>query len=112
VNVRTIIMITFVIGGVLLSVGGFVLGNYQTIIRFDGGTMYGSKGFSAAVVGGLKSTWGAVIGGMLLGLVEVFTSTYMPNGTAWSNIIAFLVIIVFIIFRPEGIIGEKTVEKV
>lgn len=112
VNVRKIIMMTFVIGGILLSVGGFVLGNYQTIIRFDGGTLYGTKGFSAAVVGGLKSTWGAVIGGMLLGIAEVFTSAYMPNGTAWSQIVGFLVIIIFIIFRPEGIIGEKTVEKV
>ncbi|MDR0840661.1 MAG: branched-chain amino acid ABC transporter permease [Christensenellaceae bacterium] len=112
IDVKRIILTTFLIGGVLLSVGGFVLGNYQSIIRFDGGTMYGIKGFSAAVVGGLKSTWGAVIGGMLLGFVEVFAAGLLNGGTQWQNIIAFLVIIVFIIFKPEGIIGEKTVEKV
>ncbi len=112
VNVKSTITATFVIGGILMAVGGFLLSSYQTIIRFDGGTMYGSKGFSAAVVGGLKNTWGAVIGGMLLGFVEVFTAGYIPGGTAYQNIIAFVVVIVFIIFRPEGIIGETTVEKV
>lgn len=112
VNVKRTITATFVIGGILLSVGGFLLSSYQTIIRFDGGAMYGSKGFSAAVVGGLKNTWGAVIGGMLLGFVEVFTAGYIPGGTQYQNIIAFLVVILFIVFRPEGIIGEKSVEKV
>jgi branched-chain amino acid transport system permease protein len=112
VNVKRIIVITIVIGGVLLTLGGFVLGNYQTMIRFDGGTMYGAKGFSAAVVGGLKSTWGAVIGGMLLGFVEAYTAYLLPGGTQWANIVAFLVVIIFIVFRPEGIIGDKTIEKV
>ena len=112
INVRSTITVTFIIGGILMAVGGFLLSSYQTIIRFDGGTLYGSKGFSAAVVGGLKNTWGAVIGGMLLGFVEVFASGYIPGGTAYQNIIAFVVVIIFIIFRPEGIIGEKTIEKV
>ncbi len=112
VNVKRTITATFVIGGMLMAVGGFLLSSYQTIIRFDGGTMYGSKGFSAAVVGGLKNTWGAVIGGMLLGFVEVFTAGYIPGGTQYQSIIAFVVVIIFIIFRPEGIIGEKTLEKV
>ena len=70
------------------------------------------KGFSAAVVGGLKSTWGAVIGGMLLGFVEVFTAGLVPGGTKFQNVIAFLVVIIFIVFKPEGIIGEKVAEKV
>lgn len=112
VNVKTTIVTTFIIGGILLAVGGFLVGSYQTIIRFDGGTMYGSKGFSAAVVGGLKNTWGAVIGGMLLGFVEVFVAGYIPGGSAYANIIAFVVVILFIVFKPEGIIGEKSIEKV
>ena len=112
VSVRTTIITTFVIGGILLAVGGFLVGSYQTIIRFDGGTMYGSKGFSAAVVGGLKNTWGAVIGGMLLGFIEVFVAGYIPGGSAYANIIAFVVVILFIVFKPEGIIGEKSIEKV
>lgn len=112
VNVKSTITTTFVIGGVLLAIGGFLVGSYQTILRFDNGTMYGSKGFSAAVVGGLKNTWGAVLGGMLMGFVEVFVSGYIPGGSAYSNIIAFVVVIIFIVFKPEGIIGEKSVEKV
>lgn len=112
VNVRRTIMLTFLIGGILLAVAGFLLGSYNTIIRFNDGSMYGTKGFSAAVVGGLKNTYGAVIGGMLLGFVEVFVSGYIPNGTAYASIIAFVVVVLFIVFKPEGIIGEKTIEKV
>ena len=95
-----------------MALGGFLLGSYQTIVRFDGGSLYGTKGFSAAVVGGLKSIWGAVIGGMLLGFAEVFFSGYVPGGSQYQNVIAFLVVIIFIIFKPEGILGEKTIEKV
>lgn len=112
INVNRIIVITFVIGGVLLSVGGFLVGSYNTIMRFDNGAMYGIKGFSAAVVGGLKSVYGAIVGGMLLAFVEVFVSGYIPNGTSYSSIIAFVVVVLFIVFKPEGIIGDKTVEKV
>ncbi|NMA12334.1 MAG: branched-chain amino acid ABC transporter permease [Chloroflexi bacterium] len=112
INVRKTINITFVIGGIMLAIGGFLLGSYQSVVRFDTGSLYGSKGFSAAVVGGLKSIWGAIIGGMLLGFVEVFVSGLIPGGTQYQNIIAFLVVIVFIVFKPEGILGEKVIEKV
>ncbi|MEG1661107.1 MAG: branched-chain amino acid ABC transporter permease, partial [Clostridiales bacterium] len=63
-------------------------------------------------VGGLRNTWGAILGGMLLAFVEVFISGYVPNGAAYASIVAFVVVVVFIIFKPEGIIGEKTIEKV
>jgi branched-chain amino acid transport system permease protein len=112
INVSRTIVVTFIIGGALLAVSGFLVGSYQKIMSFDNGAMYGSKGFSAAVVGGLRNTWGAVIGGMLLAFVEVFVSGYVPNGTAYSSIVAFVVVVVFIVFKPEGIIGEKTIEKV
>jgi branched-chain amino acid transport system permease protein len=112
INVNRIVIQTFVIGGVLLAIGGFLVGSYNTIIRFDNGTMYGTKGFAAAVVGGLSNIYGAIVGGMLLAFVEVFVSGYIPNGTAYSSIIAFVVVVFFIVFKPEGIIGEKTVEKV
>ncbi|MDR3281389.1 MAG: branched-chain amino acid ABC transporter permease [Synergistaceae bacterium] len=112
INVSKIVVITFLIGGVMLAISGFLLGSYQKLMSFDDGAMYGAKGFSAAVVGGLRNTWGAVIGGMLLAFVEVFVSGYIPRGTAYSSIVAFVVVVVFIVFRPEGIIGEKSVEKV
>ncbi|MDR2528413.1 MAG: branched-chain amino acid ABC transporter permease [Synergistaceae bacterium] len=112
INVSRVIVITFLTGGVLLAIGGFLMGNYQGIMSFDNGAMYGAKGFSAAVVGGLRNTWGAVAGGMLLAFVEVFVAGYAPGGMAYANIVAFVVVVVFIVFKPEGIIGEKSVEKV
>jgi branched-chain amino acid transport system permease protein len=112
VNVSRVIVITFLIGGILLAISGFLVGSYQKIISFDNGALFGVKGFSAAVVGGLRNTWGAVIGGMLLAFIEVFISGYVPRGASFASIIAFVVVVVFIIFKPEGIIGEKTVEKV
>ncbi len=112
VNVKRVINVTFIIGGVLAAVGGFLFGSYQSVIRFDTGTMYGSKGFAAAVVGGMKNIWGAIIGGMLMGFVEVFVSGLFNGGTRYQNVIAFVVAIIFMIFKPAGILGEKTVEKV
>ena len=112
INVSRTVIATFIIGGALLAISGFLVGSYQKIMSFDNGAMYGAKGFSAAVVGGLRNTWGAVIGGMLLAFVEVFVSGYVPSGTAYSSIVAFVVVVIFIVFKPEGIIGEKTVEKV
>ena len=112
VNVKRVINVTFIIGGVLAAVGGFLFGSYQAVIRFDTGTMYGSKGFAAAVVGGMKNIWGAIIGGMLMGFVEVFVSGLFDGGTRYQNVIAFVVAIIFMILKPAGILGEKTVEKV
>lgn len=112
VNVKRVINLTFIIGGVLAAVGGFLFGSYQSVIRFDTGTLYGSKGFAAAVVGGMKNIWGAIIGGMLLGFVEVFVSGLFNGGTRYQNVIAFVVAIIFMIFKPAGILGEKSIEKV
>ncbi|MDO4581909.1 MAG: branched-chain amino acid ABC transporter permease [Bacillota bacterium] len=112
INVSRSVVSTFVIGGIILAIGGFLLGNYQTVMSFDNGAMFGVKGFSAAVVGGLRNTWGAIIGGMLLAFVETFIAGYISNGAAYASIVAFVVVVGFIIFKPEGVIGEKTVEKV
>ncbi len=111
INIRSTITFTFILGGVLLSLAGFLIGSYTGSIRFDAGSMYGIKGFSAAVVGGLTNISGAIVGGMLLGFIEVIVSCF-PGGTAWSSAVAFVFVVIFMIFRPEGIIGEKTTEKV
>ena len=71
-----------------------------------------SKGFSAAVVGGLRNVYGAVVGGMLLGFIEVFVSGTIQGGTAYATPVAFVVVVLFMLFKPEGILGEKTIEKV
>jgi len=112
INPGAIVTLTFVIGGLLLGIGGFLIGSYYSIVRFDMGALYGLKGFSAAVVGGLGNTYGAIVGSMLIAFVEVFVSGYIPGGTAYASVFAFLVVVAFMIYKPEGILGEKTVEKV
>jgi len=112
INIKRVINFTFVLGGAILGVGGFLIGSYYSIIRFDMGASYGLIGFSAAVVGGLGNIYGAIVGGMLLSFVEVLISGYIPGGTAYARIFSFLIVVIFMIFRPEGILGQKTVEKV
>ncbi|NLW08121.1 MAG: branched-chain amino acid ABC transporter permease [Clostridia bacterium] len=112
INWRFIVYITFIIGGVILGVGGFLVASYFDVIRFDMGSMYGLKGFCAAVVGGLGNVYGAIVGGLLIAFVEVFVSAFVPGGTAYAGVAAFLMVLLFMLFKPEGIIGEKTIEKV
>ncbi len=65
-----------------------------------------------AVVGGLGNVSGAVLGGLLFGLMETFAMGFIPQGTAWKDLIAFSVVILFLILRPTGIMGQKEFEKV
>ncbi|MCL5046065.1 MAG: branched-chain amino acid ABC transporter permease [Actinobacteria bacterium] len=112
VNPGLVATFTFVLAGVLLGIGGFLIGSYYSIVRFDMGAMYGLKGFSAAVVGGLGNIYGAIVGSMLIAFVEVFVSGYVPGGTAYASVFAFVVVVLFMVFKPEGILGEKIVQKV
>lgn len=112
INWQFIVYITFIIGGFILGIGGFLVASYYDVIRFDMGSMYGLKGFCAAVVGGLGNVYGAIVGGLMIAFVEVFVSAFIPGGTAYASVAAFLMVLVFMVFKPEGIIGEKTIEKV
>lgn len=108
---RTVIW-TFLIGSALGAVAGLINGVYFGGIRFDLGLNFGVKGFSVAVVGGLGNVSGAVIGGLLFGMMETFAMGFIPQGTAWKDLIAFSVVILFLILRPTGIMGQKEFEKV
>lgn len=112
INIDRTVAITFFIGSALGAVAGILIGAYNNIIRFDMGLMGGVKGFSAAVVGGLGNVYGAIVGGLILGLVETIASAFIPGGTPYTDVFAFLVVIFFLIFRPSGILGEKIYEKV
>lgn len=103
---------TFFLGSALGAMAGILIGAYNNIIRFDMGLMGGVKGFSAAVVGGLGNVYGAIIGGAILGLVETFAAAFIPGGTPYTDVFAFLVVIFFLVFKPSGILGEKVYEKV
>lgn len=112
INMDRTVAATFLLGSVLGAVAGILIGAYNNIIRFDMGLMGGVKGFSAAVVGGLGNVYGAIIGGLILGFVETFAAAFIPGGTPYTDVFAFLVVIFFLIFRPSGILGEKVYEKV
>jgi branched-chain amino acid transport system permease protein len=112
VNPIIILPLTFLLGGFLLGIGGFLVGSYYNIVTFQSGSMLGLKGFSAAVIGGLGNVYGAIVGALLIAAAEVLVSGYVPGGAAYAGISAFLVVVVFMVFRPQGILGETTIDKV
>jgi branched-chain amino acid transport system permease protein len=110
VNVTFIIMATFFVSGVLGGVGGLFLGINYTLYPSLGKLVV--KGFIASVIGGLGSINGAVIGAFLLGLLEVSLIWVDGIGAGWAPAVIFLVMIAFLIIRPQGIAGRITREKV
>jgi branched-chain amino acid transport system permease protein len=112
INPDVTIMITFFAGSLLAGIAGVLTGTYFSVVKFDIGLMGGIKGFSAAVVGGLGNFNGAILGGLTLGVVETFASAYIPGGTAYKDVYAFVIVIFFLVFKPAGLLGERTYDKV
>jgi branched-chain amino acid transport system permease protein len=104
--------ITFLIGSAVAAVAGIMNGFYYGQTMFNVGAMMGVIGFSAAVIGGLGNVYGAIVGGILFGLLETFAAALLPFGTENKRVFAFLVVILFLVFRPTGILGEKVYERV
>jgi branched-chain amino acid transport system permease protein len=112
IDVNKTVAVTFFIGAALASIAGFMNGVYYKIFRYDMGMTAGIKGFSSAVVGGLGSVFGAVIGGFLMAFVETFSAAYIPGGSSIRDVFSFLVVLLFLIFKPNGILGKIEMEKV
>ena len=72
----------------------------------------GVIGFSAAAIGGLGNVYGAIVGGLLFGMVQTTSAALIPRGSEFRDVVAFGVVMLFLIFRPSGILGEKSVERV
>ena len=112
INANKVIAMTFFVGGALGGAAGVLYGmNYQ-VVKYSMGFLPGTKAFTAAVLGGIGNIRGAVLGGFLLGFLEVFASGYIPNGAQWRDVIAFTVLIIVLLVRPSGLLGEKVAEKV
>lgn len=110
INVNRTISTTFAIGSSLAAVGGVLLGlTYQQISPFMG-AMPGLKAFVAAVIGGIGIIPGAMLGGYAIGLVETFTKAYISS--SWADAIVFSLLIIVLLFKPEGILGKNIKEKV
>lgn len=110
IDVNRIISLVFIIGPALGGAAGMLMGLYYGQIRYDMGTMYGLKAFTAAIIGGIGNIPGAMIGGLLLGVAEAMGAAYVSP--AWKDAFAFLVLILILILRPTGLLGERVAEKI
>ena len=110
VNVDLTISLTFVMGAALAAVAGTLFLMYYGVIHFSDGFTPGVKAFTAAVLGGIGSLPGAVLGGLLIGLIETFWAQYVSAD--YQNVAAFSILVVVLIFMPQGILGRPEVEKV
>jgi branched-chain amino acid transport system permease protein len=110
IDVDRIVVVVFLIGSALGGAAGTLVGLLFTQVDYYVGFQAGLKGFTAAVLGGIGSVYGAMLGGILLGLTESLAVTFFPS--AYKDVVAFAILIIVLIFRPWGLVGEKIPEKV
>ena len=110
VDVDRTISITFIIGAALAAVAGTMYLMYYGVVNFSDGFVPGIKAFTAAVLGGIGSLPGAVIGGILIGLIETMWSAYFSID--YKDVAAFSILVITLIFLPQGLLGRPEVEKV
>jgi branched-chain amino acid transport system permease protein len=103
---------TFFIGSGLAAVAGILSGLYYSEIHFIMGITGGVIGFSAAAIGGLGNVYGAILGGLVFGLLQTMAAALIPRGSEFRDVVAFAVVMLFLIVRPRGILGARTVERV
>ena len=117
VNVNTVISVTFVIGSALAAVAGVMVSAYYGIGHYFMGFTLGLKAFTAAVLGGIGNIGGAMLGGLLLGVIESLGAGYIGPltggflGSHYQDVFAFLVLILVLVFRPSGLLGERVAER-
>ena len=110
ININRVISITFMIGSSLAAVAGVMVTLYYGVVHFFMGYLAGIKAFTAAVLGGIGSIPGAMLGGFMLGLIENFGASYISS--VYKDAFAFLILIITLIIRPAGLLGQKSVDKV
>ena len=110
ININQVISITFMIGSSLAAAAGVMVTLYYGVVHFFMGYLAGIKAFTAAVLGGIGSIPGAMLGGFMLGLIENFGASYISS--VYKDAFAFLVLIVTLILRPSGLLGQKAMDKV
>lgn len=111
VNVYKIIAITFFVGSALAAAAGIMAGVYYGTVHFFMGFLIGLKAFTAAVIGGIGIIPGAMLGGLLLGLLEAFGTQIPFIGSSWRDVFTFVFLILFLIFKPNGLLGRMESER-
>lgn len=117
VNPDFVISVTFMLGSALAALAGVMIASEYGSAHFDMGFMPGIKAFTAAVLGGIGNLGGAMLGGILLGLIEQLGAGYIGNltgnvfGSNYQDVFAFIVLIVVLVFRPSGLLGERAADR-
>jgi len=110
VNIDSVISVTFILGSFLAAVAGVMVAMYYGLVNFSIGYLAGMKAFTAAVLGGIGNVPGAMLGGFVLGILESLGAGYLwPE---YKDAFAFLVLILILIIRPQGLLGERVPDKV
>jgi branched-chain amino acid transport system permease protein len=109
IDVDRVIVFAFVLGSALAGAAG-VMFALRAPTDVSIGFLAGLKGFTAAVIGGIGSIPGAMAGGLILGLAEAFTQGYIS--TRWSDLLVFVILILIMLFRPQGLLGKPDIKKV
>jgi branched-chain amino acid transport system permease protein len=110
IDVDRVILLVFLLGPALGGTAGVMVGLLYGQVNFTMGWVYGLKAFTAAILGGIGNIPGAMVGGILLGVIEALGAAYIS--IAWKDAIAFCVLILILIVRPTGLLGERVAEKV
>jgi branched-chain amino acid transport system permease protein len=110
IDINRVISVTFMIGSALAAVAGVMVTLYYGVVHFFMGYLAGIKAFTAAVLGGIGSIPGAMLGGFVLGLIENFGASYVSS--VYKDAFAFIVLIITLIVRPSGLLGQKSIDKV
>ncbi|MBI4226925.1 MAG: branched-chain amino acid ABC transporter permease [Candidatus Omnitrophica bacterium] len=109
IPVDRVVSATFMIGSALAGAGGLLFGLYYATINFHDGYLTGLKAFTAAVLGGIGNIPGAALGGLLLGLLEGLGAGY--GSSQWKNALAFAALVLLLMFRPRGLLGERVADR-
>jgi branched-chain amino acid transport system permease protein len=117
VNINTVIAFTFVLGSAIGAIAGLMVVLYYGLGHYFMGFMLGLKAFTAAVLGGIGNVAGAVLGGLLLGVIESLAAGYIGDltggvlGSNYRDIFAFLVLVLVLVLRPSGLLGQHSGDR-
>ncbi|MDF1553815.1 MAG: branched-chain amino acid ABC transporter permease [Deferrisomatales bacterium] len=112
INFNLVVLVTFALGSGVAAFGGIMNGLYYNEINFGMGLMLGAIGFSAAIIGGLGNLYGAILGGFLFAALQTIGAVALPFASAYKDVFAFGMVIVFMAWRPTGLIAERISERV
>ena len=111
INVTAVIGVTFFVGSALAAAAGTMAGAYYGSVWYFMGFLIGLKAFTAAVIGGIGSISGAMLGGLILGLLEAFGTQIPGIGSAWKDVFSFVVLILVLVMKPTGLLGQSEQER-